>query len=117
MASVLLLLLTIAPHPPGVLSMTIKRLILVLSLLWLAGLAIRIPILVIPPLIPFIRTDLNMSGTAIGVLSGVPMIILALAALPGSALVGWFGALRAVLVGLLITTIGGALRGLASTTE
>lgn len=85
-------------------------------MLWLAGVAIRIPILAIPPVIPFIRTDLNMSGTEIGALSGIPMILLAFGALPGSALIGWLGALRAMLVGLLITAIGGALRGLASTT-
>jgi MFS transporter, CP family, cyanate transporter len=89
---------------------------MILSMLWLAGVAIRIPILAIPPVIPFIRTDLNMSGTEIGALSGIPMILLAFGALPGSALIGWLGALRAMLVGLLITAIGGALRGLASTT-
>ena len=96
--------------------MTSRRLIMILSMLWLAGVAIRIPILAIPPVIPFIRTDLNMSGTEIGALSGIPMILLAFGALPGSALIGWLGALRAMLVGLLITAIGGALRGLASTT-
>src|SRR5450759_1482542 len=89
---------------------------MILSMLWLAGAAIRIPILAIPPVIPFIRTDLNMSGTEIGALSGIPMILLAFGALAGSALIGWLGALRAMLVGLLITAIGGALRGLASTT-
>ena len=89
---------------------------MILSMLWLAGAAIRIPILAIPPVIPFIRTDLNMSGTEVGVLSGIPMILLAFGALPGSALIGWLGALRTMLVGLLIAAIGGALRGVASTT-
>jgi len=85
-------------------------------MLWFAGLAIRVPILVVPPILPFIRADLNMSGTEIGVLSGIPMILLALAAVPGSAMVSKLGALRAVLVGILIAAIGGALRGLAFTT-
>jgi MFS transporter, CP family, cyanate transporter len=85
-------------------------------MLWLAGVVTRVPILAIPPVIPFIRTELKMSGTEIGVLSGIPMILLALAALPGSALVGWLGALHVLLIGLLITGIGSMLRGFASTT-
>ncbi len=96
--------------------MTSRRLVFLVSMLWLAGVAIRMPILAIPPVIPFIRADLNMSGTEIGALSGIPMILLALAALPGSALVAWRGALHALLVGLLITAIGSLLRGFASTT-
>jgi MFS transporter, CP family, cyanate transporter len=93
-----------------------RRLFFILLMVWLAGVAIRIPILAIPPVIPFIRADLNMSGTEVGALSGIPMILLAVAALPGSALVGWLGALHALLIGLLITAIGGLLRGFASTT-
>ena len=93
-----------------------KRLIFIVSILWLAGVATRVPILAIPPVIPFIRAELNMSGTEIGALSGIPLILLALAALPGSALVGWLGALRALLIGLLITGIGSMLRGFVSTT-
>lgn len=91
-----------------------KRSLLVLSMLWLTGAAIRIPVLIIPPIIPLIRDDLHMTGTEIGALSGIPMILLAAAALPGSALVGWFGALQAVMAGLLITAAGDALRGLAT---
>lgn len=93
-----------------------RRFFLILSMLWLAGVAIRAPILAIPPVIPLIRTDLNMSGTEIGELSGIPMILLALAALPGSALIGRFGALRTLMIGLLITAIGSMLRGFSSTT-
>lgn len=85
-------------------------------MLWLAGIATRIPILAIPPIIPFVRSELSMSGTEIGALSGIPMILLALAALPGSVLIGWLGARRALLIGLLIAGIGSVLRGFASTT-
>jgi CP family cyanate transporter-like MFS transporter len=85
-------------------------------MLWLAGIATRMPILAIPPIIPFIRSELSMSGTEIGVLSGIPMILLALAALPGSVLIGWLGARHALLIGLLIAGIGSVLRGFASTT-
>lgn len=97
-------------------TVTRRRLIFLGSMLWLAGLAIRMPILAIPPVIPFIRPDLQMSGTEIGALSGIPMVLLALAALPGSALIGWLGALPALLIGLLITAAGSVLRGFATTT-
>lgn len=97
-------------------SVTPKRLFFIVSMLWLAGVATRVPILAIPPVIPFIRTELHMSGTEIGALSGIPLILLAFGALPGSALVDWLGARRALLIGLLIAGIGSILRGFASTT-
>lgn len=56
-----------------------------------------------------------MSGTSIGVLSGLPMLLFAAAAIPGSVVIARVGALSAVLCCLLITAIAGALRGAAST--
>jgi CP family cyanate transporter-like MFS transporter len=94
-----------------------KRLVLVLSMLWLVGVASRVSILAIPPLLPFIQADLRMSGTEIGALSGIPMILMAIAAFPGSAMVGWVGALRTVLIGLLVAAIGSLLRGFAPITS
>ena len=80
-------------------------------LLWLLGNALRLTILAVPPVIPEIHADLDMSATAVGVLGGLPVVMLALAALPGSLLIARFGPVRAVVVGLLLTAIGGALRG------
>ena len=37
----------------------------VLSLLWLAGATIRIPLLAVPPVIPLIHDDLHMSETQV----------------------------------------------------
>jgi CP family cyanate transporter-like MFS transporter len=82
-------------------------------LLWLVGNALRLTILAVPPVIPEIHADLAMSATAIGVLGGLPVVMLALAALPGSLMIARLGPVRAVVVGLMVAAIGGALRGAA----
>jgi CP family cyanate transporter-like MFS transporter len=82
-------------------------------LLWLAGNALRLTILAVPPVLTLIQADLNLSGTQIGILTGLPVVLLALAALPGSLLIARFGALRTLMTGLLLTAFGGALRGAA----
>ena len=56
-------------------------------LLWLAGLAMRMTLLVVPPVIPLIHEDLRMSETQIGLLIGLPLALFAIAAVPGSLLV------------------------------
>ena len=42
------------------------HLFVVLALLWLAGAAIRIPLLAVPPIIPLIHDDLHMTETQVG---------------------------------------------------
>jgi CP family cyanate transporter-like MFS transporter len=84
---------------------------LCLSLLWLAGNGMRITILAVPPVISNIHDDLGMTATQIGILSGLPMVLFAFAAVPGSLLIARFGALNAVIFGLTVTAIGSALRG------
>ena len=58
------------------------------SLLWLAGVGLRLPILAVPPVIATIQADLALSGTQIGILAGLPVILFGIAALPGSLRVG-----------------------------
>ncbi len=87
------------------------RIVLSLFLLWLAGNAMRLTLLAVPPVIPLIHDELNMSATQIGILTGLPSMMLALAAVPGSLLVAKLGMQAALIVGLLLTAIGGALRG------
>jgi CP family cyanate transporter-like MFS transporter len=82
-------------------------------MLWLAGMAIRIPLLAIPPILPLLRHELGMSGTEIGAISGIPMLLMAAAAVPGSLLVSRLGASRVLLIGLAIAALGGAARGFA----
>jgi CP family cyanate transporter-like MFS transporter len=81
------------------------------SLLWLAGVGLRLTILAVPPVIPLIQADLKLSGTEIGILSGLPLILFAIAALPGSLLIARFGALATLVGGLLIAGVASGLRG------
>jgi CP family cyanate transporter-like MFS transporter len=82
-------------------------------LLWLAGNGLRITILAVPPVIPLIRTDLGMSETQVGVLTGLPPVLFACTAVLGSLLIARFGALTTLIAGLLVTAAGSALRGAA----
>jgi len=54
-----------------------------LILLWLVGNALRLPILAVPPVIPALRGELHLSGTQIGILTGLPVFLFAIAALAG----------------------------------
>ena len=83
-----------------------------LLLLWLAGNALRLTILAVPPVIPLIHLDLSLSKTQVGILSGIPMVLFAGAAIAGSVLISRFGAVRTLIAGLLLCAIGGALRGI-----
>jgi CP family cyanate transporter-like MFS transporter len=83
----------------------------VIGLLWLAGAGLRLTVLAVPPVILLIAADLNLSGTEIGVLSGLPVILFGLGALPGSLLIVRFGALRTLVAGLLIAGLASGLRG------
>jgi CP family cyanate transporter-like MFS transporter len=87
------------------------RLVTSLLLLWLAGNALRLTILAVPPVIPLIHDQLQMSATQIGILTGLPSMLFAIAAVPGSLLIARLGVRTALVVGLSLTAIGGALRG------
>jgi CP family cyanate transporter-like MFS transporter len=91
-----------------------SRFLLSLALLWLIGIALRLAILAVPPVIPALRDEFHLSGTAIGVLSGVPIVMFALAALIGSRLVSRIGVVAAAVVGLMLTALGSAGRGTAA---
>jgi CP family cyanate transporter-like MFS transporter len=86
---------------------------LCLALLWLAGNGLRLTILAPPPVISLIHADLHLTETEVGLLSGIPAALFALAAVPGSLLIARFGALAALIIGLLATAVGSALRGAA----
>ena len=81
------------------------------GLLWLAGVALRLSILAVPPVIALIQSDLRLSGTEVGILSGLPMILFAMAALPGSLFIARLGALPTLVAGLLIAGVASVLRG------
>lgn len=83
------------------------------ALLWLTGNGLRMTILAVPPLIPLIHRELDMSETEVGILAGLPVVLFACAAVPGSLLIARFGAATTVVAGLLMTALGSALRGTA----
>jgi CP family cyanate transporter-like MFS transporter len=87
------------------------RVLTALCLLWLVGTALRLTILAVPPVIPQIHHDLALNATQIGVLTGLPSMLLAFAAVPGSLLIARLGVRSAMIVGLALTAFGGALRG------
>jgi CP family cyanate transporter-like MFS transporter len=92
--------------PPGALVRT-------LVLLWLSGAALRATILALPPVLPRVTAELGLHATDIGLLTGLPPLLFALAAVPGAALIARFGAVSALLAGLVLNALGAAARGLA----
>jgi CP family cyanate transporter-like MFS transporter len=87
------------------------RLLNSLLLLWLSGTALRFTILAVPPVIPFIHDEMNLSATQIGILTGLPSMLFAIAAVPGALLIARLGVRTALVLGLAVNAIGGALRG------
>lgn len=87
-----------------------RRPMLRLLLLWLSGAALRLTILAVPPVIPALRADLGLSATSIGLLSGLPVLLFAVAALPGALLIVRLGSRTALVGGLFLAAIGAALR-------
>jgi CP family cyanate transporter-like MFS transporter len=83
----------------------------VLVLIWLAGMGMRLPILAVPPVLPNIRLELGMSETEVGALMGLPLALLAIAAIPGSLLIARLGITFTTVLGLIITAVASAARG------
>lgn len=84
------------------------------TLLWLAGNALRLTILAVPPVIAMIRDEFSMSATEVGLLSSIPPALFGVAALVGSLLVARLGVRGALIGGLSLVAAGSALRGLST---
>lgn len=84
-----------------------------LACAWLAALNARAPLLAIGPLLPLVIDDLHLPFTIAGLLSGLPLLLMGAAGLPG----GWFadriGARLVMIWCLAGVTLGGAARALA----
>ena len=89
----------------------IRRLLGALALLWLDGVMLRATILALPPVIQSVMAELQLRGFDIGVMTAIPPLLFAVAAVPGALLISRFGAVRSLLAGLLINAIGAAARG------
>jgi len=83
------------------------------AMLWIAGVGLRVTILAVPPLIRLIHDELGLTETQVGILSGLPPVLFALAAVPGSLLIARLGARATLIAGLFVSALGCALRGAA----
>ena len=92
---------------------TAPSLLTALALLWFAGAGMRMTILAVPPAIPLIHDDLRMTETQVGLLMGLPLLMFAIAAIPGSLLIARTGASRIAIAGLLIVAAASAARSAA----
>ena len=87
-----------------------------LLLLWLGGVNLRVTLLAVPPLIPLIHRQLHLDETGDGSLISLPVLLLAVAAVPGSLLIAKLGVRGALLTGLGLVALFGALRGFGPST-
>ncbi|HEY0582940.1 MAG TPA: MFS transporter, partial [Chloroflexota bacterium] len=83
-----------------------------LTLLWLVGNDLRLTLLAVPPVLPLIHTELHLDEKGIAALSGLPVLLLGLAAVPGSLLIARIGPRRALLCGLCLIGLSSALRAI-----
>jgi len=82
-----------------------------LLLLWLVGVNLRTVILGVPPTLPALHRALSLSYSSGGLLTSVPVLLMAVGAIPGAYLVSRVGARRVVAVGLALVALGAGLRG------
>lgn len=87
-----------------------------LLLLWLGGIDLRLTMLAVPPVIPLIHHDLHLDEKAVGALVALPVLLLATAAVPGSLLIAKLGLRWALMVGLGLVALFGAVRGVGPNT-
>jgi MFS transporter, CP family, cyanate transporter len=82
-----------------------------LGLLWLLGIDLRLTILAVPPVLPLIHHDLHLDEKMVAALTGLPLLLFGIAAVPGSLLIARMGPRRAVIVAIVTVAIASALRG------
>jgi MFS transporter, CP family, cyanate transporter len=87
-----------------------------LLLLWLIGVQLRLTVLAVPPVLPLIHRDLALSEKTIGLLSALPVLLLGIAAVPGSMVITRIGARRACILALTIIAVSSAARGIGPST-
>ncbi len=83
-----------------------------LALAWLVAVNLRSILLAVPPVLPQIRQDLGLSYTATALLTSLPTLLMALAAVPGAFLVARASARSTIAVGLALLAVGALLRAL-----
>jgi len=87
-----------------------------LALAWLSAINLRTVLLAVPPVLPAIQHDLGLSHTATQSLTGLPTLLMGLAAVPGAFLIARVSARATVAVGLGLLAAGALLRAIAPAT-
>jgi len=86
--------------------------VIVCALVTLVGFNLRSVILGVPPVLPLIQHDLQLSYAATGLLTALPILVLACAAWPSGLLVERIGGRTCVTIGLALLGAGAFLRAL-----
>ena len=97
--------------PAGRGALSIQRLVL----LWFIGANLRMAVLALPPVLPDIQHQFHLSETALSALTNLPVLLLALAAVIGSAAVARFGPRLTLVAGLVVVGISSGARGFGGT--
>lgn len=84
-----------------------------LILLWLAGVYLRLPVLIAPPLVPMIDAELGLNQTQLGALTTLPVLMLSLGALPGALIIARLGPRITLVLAILAVGLASMARGLA----
>src|SRR5438309_11858153 len=92
------------------------RTIIVCALITLVGFNLRSVILAVPPVLPLIQHDLQLSYAATGLLTALPVLVLGVGAWPSGLLAERIGPRPCVSIGLLLLGAAALLRALHSTT-
>lgn len=85
---------------------------LVLVALIFAGFNLRTVLLEVPPILPLIAHDLQLSHTATGFLNALPPLLLGLLAYPAARIIGRIGARLAMTIALAVMAVTALLRAL-----
>src|SRR5207237_415211 len=84
---------------------------LTLVLLWLVGVNLRTVILGVPPTLPALHQALGLSYSAAGLLTSLPVFLMAAGAIPDAYRFSLVGARRARAVGLALVGLAGGRGG------
>jgi CP family cyanate transporter-like MFS transporter len=89
---------------------SIARWPLIAALIWLTSFNLRSVIMGVPPVLPPIGQDLNLSFAATGAIPSLSLLCVGLASLPGATLTKRLGARRLMSAALAILAIGAFIR-------
>lgn len=86
------------------------RVAVVCTLIVLVGMSLRSAILGVPPILPLIKRDLNLSYTATGLLTAIPTLIMGAMAWFSGLVAERIGGRATVIIGLILLAAGTLLR-------